>query len=79
MAQPHIPPKVEWSERQRYVFKRTLEELGAYRGMGTTLVTLYVPPTRLLSDVAAMVRDEIGQSSNIKSKQTQDAVSSALT
>ena len=73
------PPKVpEWSERQKYVFKRTLEELDAYRGVGTTLVTLYVPPTRQLSDVAAMVRSEVGQASNIKSKQTQDAVVSAL-
>lgn len=69
----------EWTERQRYVFKRTLEELEQYRGVGTTLVTLYVPPTRLLSDVAAMVRNEIGQASNIKSKSTQDAVTSALT
>ncbi len=79
MAQPHVPPKVEWTERQKYVFKRTLEELAAYRGVGTTLVTLYVPPTRQLSDVAAMVRDEVGQASNIKSKSTQDAVSGALT
>jgi peptide chain release factor subunit 1 len=69
----------EWTERQRYVFKRTLEELESYRGVGTTLVTLYVPPTRQLSDVAAMVRNEIGQASNIKSKSTQDAVTSALT
>lgn len=77
MAAPAKEP--EWTERQRYVFKRTLEELGEYRGQGTTLVTLYVPPTRQLSDVAAMVRNEVGQSSNIKSKQTQDAVASALT
>lgn len=69
----------EWTERQRYVFRRTLEELESYRGVGTTLVTLYVPPTRLLSDVAAMVRNEVGQASNIKSKQTQDAVVNALT
>lgn len=73
------PPQPEWSERQKYVFKRTLEELAEYRGQGTTLVTLYVPPTRQLSDVAAMVRDEVGQASNIKSKQTQDAVVTALT
>ena len=77
MAAP--PKESEWTERQKYVFKRTLEELAEYRGQGTTLVTLYVPPTRQLSDVAAMVRDEIGQASNIKSKQTQDAVVSALT
>jgi peptide chain release factor subunit 1 len=74
------PPKEpEWTERQRYVFKRTLEELAEYRGNGTTLVTLYVPPTRQLSDVAAMVRNEVGQASNIKSKSTQDAVTGALT
>lgn len=77
MAPP--PAKSEWTERQKYVFKRTLEELAAYRGMGTTLVTLYVPPTRQLSDVAAMVRNEVGQAANIKSKSTQDAVVSALT
>lgn len=69
----------EWTERQKYVFKRTIEELEQYRGVGTTLVTLYVPPTRLLSDVAAMVRNEVGQASNIKSKSTQDAVVGALT
>lgn len=77
MAAPAKEP--EWTERQRYVFKRNLEELGEYRGVGTTLVTLYVPPTRQLSDVAAMVRNEVGQASNIKSKQTQDAVAGALT
>ena len=77
MAAPPTPPA--WSERQRYTFKRTLEELEAYRGAGTTLVTLYVPPTRMLFDVAGMVRNEIGQASNIKSKSTQDAVSGALT
>ncbi len=77
MAGP--PKEPEWTERQRYVFKRTLEELESYRGIGTTLVTMYVPPTRQLSDVAAMVRNEIGQASNIKSKSTADAVTSALT
>lgn len=69
----------EWSDRQKYVFKRTIEELAGYRGMGTELVTLYVPPTRQLSDVAAMLRDELGQASNIKSKSTAQAVQSALT
>ncbi len=69
----------EWTERQKYVFKRTIEDLGNYRGMGTELVTLYVPPTRQISDAAAMLRDELGQASNIKSKQTATAVQSALT
>ncbi len=69
----------EWTERQKYVFKRTIEDLGSYRGMGTELVTLYVPPTRQISDAMQMLRDELGQASNIKSKQTATAVSSALT
>ncbi len=69
----------EWTERQKYVFKRTVEDLGSYRGMGTELVTLYVPPTRQISDAMAMLREELGQASNIKSKQTGSAVQSALT
>ena len=77
MAAPAKAPI--WTERERYVFKRTLEELAEYRGMGTTLVTLYVPPSTLLSDVAAKMRNEVGEASNIKSKQTQTAVVSALT
>ena len=69
----------EWTDRQRYVFRRTIQELGDYRGMGTELVTLYIPPTRQISDAAGMLRDELGQASNIKSKQTATAVQSALT
>lgn len=69
----------EWTERQKYVFKRAIEELEKYRGMGTELVTLYIPPTRQISDANAMLRDELGQAANIKSKQTGQAVQSALT
>ena len=69
----------EWTDRQRYVFRRTIQELGDYRGMGTELGTLYIPPTRQISDAAGMLRDELGQASNIKSKQTATAVQSALT
>ena len=68
----------DWNDHQKYTFKRTIEDLGSYRGMGTELVTLYIPPTRQISDAAAMLRDELGQASNIKSKQTSTAVQSAL-
>lgn len=68
----------DWTDHQKYTFKRTIEDLGSYRGMGTELVTLYIPPTRMISDAAAMLRDEVGQASNIKSKQTATAVQSAL-
>lgn len=69
----------DWTDHQKYTFKRTIEDLASYRGMGTELVTLYIPPTRMISDAAGMLRDELGQASNIKSKQTATAVSSALT
>ncbi len=69
----------DWTDHQKYTFKRTIEDLGSYRGMGTELVTLYIPPTRQISDAAAMLRDELGQASNIKSKQTSTAVQAALT
>lgn len=69
----------DWSDHQKYTFKRTIEDLASYRGMGTELVTLYIPPTRQISDAAAMLRDELGQAANIKSKQTSTAVQSALT
>jgi peptide chain release factor subunit 1 len=68
----------DWSDRQKYVFKRTIEDLSSYRGQGTELVTLYIPPSRQISDAAQMLRDELGQASNIKSKQTQTAVTSAI-
>lgn len=68
----------DWSDHQKYTFKRTIEDLASYRGMGTELVTLYIPPTRQISDAAAMLRDEVGQASNIKSKQTSTAVQGAL-
>lgn len=69
----------DWSDRQKYVFRRTIEDLENYRGQGTELVTLYIPPSRQISDAAAMLRDELGQASNIKSKQTQTAVQGAIT
>lgn len=69
----------DWSDRQKYVFRRTIEDLESYRGQGTELVTLYIPPTRQISDAAAMLRDELGQAANIKSKQTQTAVQGAIT
>lgn len=69
----------DWTERQKYIFKRQIEELSSFRGMGTELVTLYIPPTRQISDANAMLREEVGQAANIKSKQTGNAVQSALT
>jgi peptide chain release factor subunit 1 len=59
-------------------FKRKLEELGSYRGRATELISLYIPPERQVSDVTAYLRNELSQSSNIKSKGTRKNVTSAI-
>ena len=64
--------------KERYLFKRKLEEIEAAEGRGTELVSLYVPPKRQISDVTGYLRQELSQSSNIKSKTTRKNVTSAI-
>ena len=68
----------EVSSKELYEFKKTLKELAQKRGRGTELVSVYIPPTKQLSDVGKHMRDEMGQSANIKSKQTRKNVQSAI-
>lgn len=65
-------------EKARYDFKKGMQEIVDVRGHGTELISLYVPPTRQISDVMAYLRDEYSQSSNIKSKGTMKNVQSAI-
>jgi len=64
--------------KQKYDFKRTIEELGSYKGRATELITLLVPSTKQISDVSNYLRNELSQSSNIKSKSTRKNVMSAI-
>ncbi|WP_298668356.1 peptide chain release factor aRF-1 [uncultured Methanofollis sp.] len=66
------------SARLRYEFKKMLERLEAKQGSGTELISLYIPPDKQIYDVTAQLRDEFGQCSNIKSKQTRTNVQSAI-
>ena len=68
----------EHSDRQKYEFRKVIEELKGYRGSGTQLVTIYVPPDRMISDVVAHVTQEHSEASNIKSKDTRTSVQDAL-
>jgi peptide chain release factor subunit 1 len=70
--------KQEHSDRHKYEFRKVIEELKDYRGSGTQLVTIYVPPDRLISDVMTHVTQEHSEASNIKSKQTRTSVQDAL-
>ena len=69
-------------EQRRLRTKKTLEELQNMRGMGTELVTVIIPPDRLISDVRGQLGQEGAQAANIKSKLTRkhvgDAIESAI-
>ncbi|HVO78253.1 MAG TPA: peptide chain release factor aRF-1 [Methanomassiliicoccales archaeon] len=66
------------SDRQKYDFKRSLEEVRNLHGRGTELISLYVPPEKQIYDAAAYLRGEYSQSSNIKSQGTRKAVQGAI-
>ncbi|MBE6487523.1 MAG: peptide chain release factor 1 [Methanosphaera stadtmanae] len=66
------------SSKEMYEVKKTLKELEDKKGRGTELVSVYIPHDKQVSDVRKQMVDEIGQSSNIKSKQTRKNVQSAI-
>ena len=68
----------ELTDLQKYEFRRSLEEVRKLTGRGTELISLYVPPSRQISDVANYLRGEYSQSSNIKSASTRKNVQAAI-
>ncbi|PSP89765.1 peptide chain release factor 1, partial [Halobacteriales archaeon QH_8_68_33] len=69
----------EGTDRQKYEFKKVIEELEDHRGSGTQLVSIYIPEDRQISSVVAHVTQEHSEASNIKSKETRTNVQDALT
>jgi peptide chain release factor subunit 1 len=67
------------SSLERFRLKRDLERLTAREGRGTELVSLYVPPGRQISEVVAMLNNEYGTATNIKSNTTRKNVQDAIT
>ncbi len=55
-----------------------MEKLGSKEGRGTELVSLYVPPGRQISEAVAMLNNEYGTASNIKSTTTRKNVQDAI-
>jgi peptide chain release factor subunit 1 len=68
----------ELTDLQKYEFRRSLEEVRKLSGRGTELISLYIPPSRQISDVSNYLRSEYSQSSNIKSSSTRKNVQSAI-
>ena len=63
---------------QRFRLKRALGTLAKKEGRGTELVSLYIPPGRQISEVVAMLKQEYGTASNIKSDTTRKNVQDAI-
>ena len=55
-----------------------METLAKKEGRGTELVSLYIPPGRQISEVVAMLKQEYGTASNIKSDTTRKNVQDAI-
>jgi peptide chain release factor subunit 1 len=69
-------------QQRRLKLKKSLQEVSIMKGMGTELVTVIIPPDRMIHDVRQHLSQEAGQAANIKSKSTKkhvtDAIESAL-
>ena len=58
--------------------KADIRKLEGIKGSGTTLISLYVPGDRQLSQVAHRMDEEYAGAANIKSKQTRKSVQTAI-
>lgn len=68
------------SSLELYHLKQRIKELERKKSfnLSTNLVTLYIPPGTQLSDTTALLKDELGTTTNIKDKKTGKAVADAL-
>ncbi len=63
----------------RYRLKRKIEQLKAYQGRHSSFTTIYIPPSKNLTDVISFVKTELAGAENIKSKANRKNVSDNLT
>lgn len=64
---------------KKYLLKKQLKFLREKKGYHTELITLMIPPDRKISDVTNYLKNEISESSNIKSKLTRKNVIDSIT
>lgn len=69
---------VEEIEAEVAVFKKKLKRLRQFKGRGTELISLYLPPAVDRSLVMSQLTEEISQAANIKSQITRKNVQGAL-
>ncbi|MHA1687859.1 MAG: peptide chain release factor aRF-1 [Promethearchaeota archaeon] len=77
-----LTEKAKQNKLKIYKTKKLLEYLKDKKGFHTELISLYIPPERKISDVTNYLKNEISESSNIKSKLTRknvlDSISTLL-
>lgn len=64
---------------ERYKVKRLIQMLESARGIGTSVISIYVTPKEQLARVTAMLNNEMGTASNIKSHTNKLSVQAAIT
>ena len=64
---------------QTWRLRKNIEKLGAYKGSGTTLLTLLLPPGYQIAQANNTLNEEFGTAVNIKSRTTKQNVQSAIT
>ena len=68
----------ETRSEKEYEFKKMLKKLSKYSGVGTQLISVYIPAGSPVHDTTNKLREEVSQASNIKSKSTRLNVIGAL-
>ena len=64
---------------KRFILKKRIKELRIKKGFHTELITLLIPSKRKIHEVTSYLRNEISESSNIKSKLTRKNVIDSIT
>lgn len=66
------------SDKERYKLKKFVKKIEPHKGRGTELVSVYIPSGYNIDKISTHISEEQGTATNIKSKQTRDAVINAL-
>jgi len=64
---------------ERFKLKKLIKTLEAARGIGTSVITLLIPPKTQISQVTTMLTNELGTCANIKSHTNKVSVQTAIT
>lgn len=64
---------------ERFKLKRLIKSLEAARGIGTSVITLLIPPKEQISKATQMLQGELGTCANIKSHANKISVQTAIT